>query len=313
MKRFAPLLIFLVGISALLWFLDVNRRSREKTEKAVTTEVVAPEGTASEASELAVRPLTDTVPGRYRAMVTLTPAESKRLIAIGLLSYPPFAEQLEKGEILVTKGTTNHYIAETLLNRELVPGSFTTGRIAPANSGYGEVSAEQETEFFFNKGVWEEHTFEQSLDKLREGSIILKGANLINYSTKKAAVVAGSETGGTTAMILPYIGDGKAKLIIPVGLEKNSSYDIDAVVAEMQVQGQGIPRLYSLPGEIFTEIEAIKQFSEVEVFQIASGGVGGAEGAVTLIIQGTQGNVMQVMHIIESVQGEPPFFGSDGN
>ncbi len=254
---------------------------------------------------------TDSIPGNFMAWVSLTPAESKRLIAKGLIIYGPVADQLGAGELIVCKGTTNHYIAEELLGGKIEPGRFTNGRIAPANSPFNTIEEDQISELYFHNGNYTSMPFDEALDKLRRGSVILKGANMINYDQKKAAVLIGSADDGTAGKILPNIGERAARLIIPVGLEKNSSSDIDALVKKMNDTSQGIPRLLTLPGELFTEIEAIKQFAYVDVVQVASGGVGGAEGAVSLVIRGTQDNVEQAMQTIKKIQGEKTFFSRD--
>jgi len=302
MKRLYPLFVFLVALTLIIWLAQKIHDRRYKTEEKEI---------AKNSAKTMKNIDTDSIPGDYRAWVSLTPAESKRLIAKGLLLYGPIADQLNDGDLVVCKGTTNHYIAEELLRSRLEPGRFTSGRIAPANSPYGTIETEQVTELYFHDGVHTNLPFDEALNKLRRGSVILKGANLINYDQKKAAVLIGSSDNGTVGKILPKIGEQKSKLIIPVGLEKNSSADIDALVKTMDGPSQGIPRLMSLPGELFTEIEAIKQFAHVEVTQIASGGVGGAEGAVSLLIRGTEENVDQAMKVIRKIQGEKPFFSRD--
>ncbi len=67
-----------------------------------------------------------------------------------------------------------------------------------------------------------------------------------------------------------------------------------------------------MPWRIFTEIEAIKEFANVEVQQIASGGINGAEGAVSLSVRGTQSELMKVREVLERVYGEKDFY-SDRN
>jgi len=302
MKRLYPLFVFLIALVAVIWFAQRLHDKRYITEEEEIIE---------EPAETMEEIKTDSIPGDFRAWVSLTPAESKRLIAKGLLLYGPFADQLNDGDLIVCRGTTNHYIAEELLGGKMEPGRFTNGRIAPANSPFNTAETDQITELYFHNGLYTNLSFDEALDKLRRGSVILKGANLINYDTKKAAVLVVNSDDGTMGKILPHIGDRGARLIIPVGLEKNSSSDIDALVKKMNDPAQGIPRLLLLPGELFTEIEAIKQFAYVDVTQIASGGVGGAEGAVSLVIRGTQDNVEEAMRNIKKIQGEKAFFSRD--
>jgi hypothetical protein len=67
----------------------------------------------------------------------------------------------------------------------------------------------------------------------------------------------------------------------------------------MKTQGMGFCEWYSnyLPG----------QFADVEVYQLASGGIAGAEGAVTLAIKGMPDQVEKAMAAVVSVHGESPF------
>lgn len=305
MKRLFPLFAFLTIMVLLILFLDRNRDRKEKTE-------VPPVEEETIVIQEVVKP-TDSIPGDYRAWVSLTPAESKRLIAEGLMAYAPIVEHLEQGEILLCKGSTNHYIAESLFNGTLVHGNFLSGRITPKGSKYSTISPDQVDDIYFQNGRYVKGTLDDALAHIKKGAIIIKGGNILNYETKKVAVLAGSPTGGTTAKILPFITNKTARLIIPIGLEKNSSIDIEATVDKMQDSSNGIPRLFNLPGEVFTEIEAIKQFADVEVFQVASGGIGGAEGAVSLVIRGTEDNVRHAMKFVEAAQGEPPFFSNEAD
>ena len=316
MKRLRPLFIFLALAIALLAFLNRNYYKKEKLKKAEKIEAIEKDTIiASPNIQEIVEPIQTTTTSsinEFKAWVTLTPAESKRLIAIGLHNYRPVANNLLNGDIIITKGTTNHYIAETFVNRKMTHGLFTNGRITPKGSKYAITDDVQISEFYFHNGEIKNLPLDSALKIMQPNTIIFKGANIINYATKKAAVFIGSSEGGTSGMILPYVNNGKAKLIIPVGLEKNSSIDIDATVAIMQDNSNtGIPRLFFLPGELFTEIEAIKTFANVEVLQIGAGGVGGAEGSVTLLIYGTEAQVDKAVKTIETIQGEKPFFELD--
>ena len=103
----------------------------------------------------------------------------------------------------------------------------------------------------------------------------------------------------------------KLRLIIPVGLEKDCSYDLyrqsNTVLSDLDPIGPAPPKLKLLQGKLFTEIEAIQQLANVEANQIASGGIGGAEGAITLLIRGEQVDVEEALEIIRNIQGEAPY------
>jgi len=247
-----------------------------------------------------------------RKPVILTVSESKRLIAKGLLNHPDIKDKLKKGVIIITRGSTNTYVAEELINLDLPHGNFLLGNIRPEKGTIKPDKSRIRTEIIIKDGkVLNDCTYLQGLSLLRHGDIVLKGANLINYHEKKAAVMIENPTGGTAGKFLPYVENHGVKLIIPVGLEKDGSWDIPMLSAFMEQKvGAGkreIPRLWELPGELFTEIEALKTFADVEVIQIGSGGIGGAEGGVFLSVTGTPGEVNKAISIIKSIQCEPPF------
>ena len=49
-----------------------------------------------------------------KALITLTPAESKRLIAKGVAAMPEVKKALETGIIIIARGTTNTYVVEEI-------------------------------------------------------------------------------------------------------------------------------------------------------------------------------------------------------
>ncbi len=122
--------------------------------------------------------------------------------------------------------------------------------------------------------------------------------------------MASSRNGGTTGKILPYVTVRKAHLIIPIGLEKQVSGDVVHIANLLREPTESlnqIPSMFLLSGQIVTEIEAIEILTDVSATQITAGGIGGAEGAVRLLLRGTREQVDMALQMIEEVQSEPPF------
>jgi hypothetical protein len=237
----------------------------------------------------------------HKTWVSLTVSESKRLIAKGIKVYPPVLERLNNGTVLVTKGTTNTYVAEELLNINLGSGDFVLGHILP-NKEQKLDRSNTRSELVLINGEEDATPYVLAMSRMKEGDIVFKGANVINYEKGQAGVLIGHPTGGTTGNIIPQIEKNKLHLIIPVGLEKCSNQDIDKLNELTQREKVSIngnmPYIWSIKGELFTEIEAIKQFADVEVLHMASGGIGGAEGAVSLGIFGSEKEVKKALKII---------------
>jgi hypothetical protein len=242
--------------------------------------------------------------------VTLTVAESKRLIAKGLARYAPVLEKITNGVVIVCRGSSNTYVAEELLQTNLLHGAFLTGRIQPQGSDPLEAQTSI-GEIVIRDGIYEPDTkLVAGLRSMQPGDIVFKGANLVNYRDRKAAVCIGHPTGGTMGVFLPFVEKQGVRLIIPVGLEKQTSQDLDELEAKSRIDHEldkKVPWLKVLPGEIFTEIEAIQQFADVEVYQLASGGIAGAEGSVMLAVKGAPEEVEKALAAVSAVHGEPPF------
>jgi hypothetical protein len=97
------------------------------------------------------------------------------------------------------------------------------------------------------------------------------------------------------------------RLIIPVGLEKRVNGDLNAIAEKLNAPGAGGYRLLPVPGEVFTELEAIAALTGAEVELIAAGGVCGAEGACWIAVSGNEDQEAFAEQIIASVSNEPPF------
>lgn len=290
-------------LAVVMLFLIVKLAYKEKPENTIVIN--------SAQTDTALNGKTISVNTTHQARVWLTVAESKRLIAKGLKKYPPVQEKLKSGYLLITKGTTNSYVAEEILNDTLVAGEYVLGHILPATGNVELDKSRNRKELVFKDGVLQDTSYPEMLKEMNTGDIILKGANIINYQKGQAGVLIGHPTGGTTGNIVPAIEEKKLRLIIPVGLEKESSQDIEVLSVLSKVPQEQVhkkaPYVWSIKGELFTEIEAIKQFADVEAIHMASGGVGGAEGAVTLLIRGNKDEVLKALQVVESVQGEKAF------
>jgi hypothetical protein len=90
-------------------------------------------------------------------------------------------------------------------------------------------------------------------------------------------------------------------------LEKRISGDLDEIANKVNTPGNKGFRLLPVPGEVVTEIEALKYLTGVKAEMIAAGGISGAEGCVWLAIEGSPEQVQQAEKLIQSVSSEPPF------
>lgn len=242
--------------------------------------------------------------------VRLTVAESKRLIAKGLSMNSAVRAKLEKGMVIITRGTTNTYILEELAGIYEPHGAFVTGKITPANKPDFSKGIDKIMEVVLVDGEPTELSYAEALSSMGDDDIIFKGANLINYDKSQAGICIGAENGGTVGRLREYTDSGKGRWIIPVGLEKDCSGDLFAS-SEMldKAENRNIATLLNVTNraEIYTEIEALKEFADVDVYTAAHGGVDGSEGGVSLIVCGSIEQVAKATAAAESIMGEPNF------
>jgi hypothetical protein len=66
-------------------------------------------------------------------------------------------------------------------------------------------------------------------------------------------------------------------------------------------------RLFPVPGEVITEIEALSLLTGATAELVAAGGVCGAEGSVWLAIAGSPEQEESAQRILKQVSGEPSF------
>jgi hypothetical protein len=64
---------------------------------------------------------------KEKALVSLTPAQSKRVIARAVAEDPLVQQALERGLLIVTLGTTNAFVVEALTGEPISPLRFAAG------------------------------------------------------------------------------------------------------------------------------------------------------------------------------------------
>ncbi len=248
----------------------------------------------------------------------LTPQAGKRLIARTLASHPAIIKALKNGTIVIVAGTTNGYVAEEILKIHKITNEFSRAHffrgltLPPSQKISLEGRLEDESKFpgdvVITRGVWHRgKTIADVIGSLKEGDVILKGANALDLTRKQAAILIGHPKAGTIGLALPAIIGRRVRLIIPVGLEKRIDGDLNALAEKLNAPGACGYRLFPVIGEVFTEIDALTALTAANVELIAAGGVCGAEGGCWIAVSGEKEQEEFAEQIIASVADEPPF------
>jgi hypothetical protein len=233
----------------------------------------------------------------------------KRLIGKGMAEHPAIKAVLEKGTLVIIAGTTNGYVAEEILGAlGQAEGFSRTGfrRGVTVAPGAKAPQADFPGDVVIVDGQWQPgKTVNDVADDLKEGDIVLKGANAFD-ARGKPAVQIGHPKGGTILQVVPTVIGRRVRLIVPVGLEKRVLEDVDVLAKRVNAPGVKGPRLFPMPGEIFTELDAIGLLTGAIPTLIAAGGIYGAEGASWLGLNGAESQVEAAVELIKSISGEPP-------
>ncbi len=252
-----------------------------------------------------------------RALVTLTVAESKRLIAKAVVELPQIQRALVEGTVIVAGGTTNGYIVEELLGKEIEKDKYTAGIIVKGR-GCTTPTEERIAPVVLVNGEKVDTPWTEALATLKAGDVFIKGGNALDIEGNVGVMVA-HPTGGTIGAALPILTARGVDLVLPVGLEK-----LVPSVTLASREG-GIHKMdYSLgmacglipvsTGQVVSEIEALGFLFGVDVIPYGAGGVGGSEGSQTLLIVGEDEDVQNAFEFMKNeIKGEPALKGIKQN
>ncbi len=246
-------------------------------------------------------------PRPMKAQITLTPAEAKRLIARALLLHPQIQRALKSGVIVLNLGSTNAYLAEELLGREIEKERFVAGLI-DSNGTCVVPKSERISSLVLREGRVIDENPEGLTRIMGPDDVFVKGANAVDTSGA-AWVMLASETGGTLGHVLGTLMARGVPILVPVGLEKYVPARLDtaatkAGIHQIELSTGSAVGLIPLPGEIFSEIEAFKLMGDVEVYIIGAGGIGGGEGSYTFMLEGGESVVKDIFDRVEKIRGE---------
>ena len=207
--------------------------------------------------------------------IQLTPAAGKQLIALALSKSDVIAEALQNHTLVIVAGTTNTYVAKEILASlgEAFDGKHFFRGITSGKAVPGDLP-EMDGDVVIERGKWIHGKIIQEVaPALKEGDVILKGANAVDLKTGEAAVLIGHPESGTLGPIFQACAGRRVRVIVPVGAEKR----VDGPISELcwmccDPDAKGV-RLAQAPGKAYTEIDAIRELTGAEARLIAAGGI----------------------------------------
>lgn len=239
-----------------------------------------------------------------KAQFTLTVSESKEIIAWAISEMPEVKDALKNGKIVLKGGTTVSAVAEKLVGEPL----WISGRITPRGTKTSLRKKSQPHSILIEKNDIRniDRYWNAILLELNKGDIVITGANALDVNGN-AAIMAAAPLGGKPINAISSLMVQGVEIIIAVGLEKLIPCSIkEAVIAAGQQStdkalGCAVG-LFHLIGKVITEKEAIEMLANVKCTIIGSGGILGAEGATTMVIEGSEKEVEKAFKIVLNIK-----------
>ncbi|KYZ76476.1 hypothetical protein AXX12_08570 [Anaerosporomusa subterranea] len=234
------------------------------------------------------------------AQITLTPGQAKVIIAAAILKLPAVEYALQHGKVVLKSGTTVAYIAKTLG----VPQMRLGGRFVPGGARTAPTQAKAPHIVVIENGDWRaiDTSLTEELLTLQSSDVFITGANAIDQHGV-AGLLAGLEGGSAAGNALGILWSEGIQTIIAAGLEKlipGSIIENCKLAGRKRIEksmGMAVGVL-PLTGKIITEKEAIEALTGVKATVIAAGGILGAEGATTMLIEGSATQIELVFSLI---------------
>ena len=147
------------------------------------------------------------------------------------------------------------------------------------------------------------------LKEMGPKDVYIKGVNALDAQGRVGVLIGGSRPEAVTiGRVMAARREQGINVIFPVGLEKLIPIPIEEAAQEAKQR----PRDYSMgmyctllpcEGTMVTELKAIDILSGAVATPIAAGGLGGAEGAIILVIKGNQEQMGAAINCIEQAKG----------
>lgn len=232
--------------------------------------------------------------------ITVTTSQAKNLIAASILNLPQVTHALKYGKVVLKSGTTVAFIAKALG----VPPMRLGGRFVPGGARTAMTTANAPHIVVVENGNWRviDTTLAEELLAMTSTDVFITGANAIDQHGL-AGLLAGLAGGSAAGQALGVLWSEGIQTIIAVGLEKlipGSILENCKLAGRKRIDKSMGMAVGVMPvtGKIITEKEAIELLTGVTATVIAAGGILGAEGATTLLIEGSEEQINHAFSLI---------------
>jgi hypothetical protein len=256
------------------------------------------------------------------AQIVLTPAESKKLIAQAVARLDVVQQAAKTGIVALHPSSSTYFIVEEITGARPKTNYWVCGVVTPKGmcvemamvlgAGYSpkEISADpgelRATWIIENGKLSAEESLSDLLYRMTPSDVYIKGVNALDPEGN-VGVLFGHQ--GSVGYIQSARRKRKFSIIYPAGLEKLIPLPIREAAKEAKLtkyeyaMGMPVGLFPCPPGMTVNELRAIEILSGAGAIPIAAGGLGGAEGALTLILKGEEDQIRKALEFVEQSKG----------
>ena len=241
-----------------------------------------------------------------KCQFTLTVPEGKRLIAKAVAAMPQVRKAMKEGTILLKGGTTVSAVSEELCGEAL----RISGRVSPRGTvAFGAADLVCPHSIVLRRGAPEpaDGRLAEIAREMGPSDVCVCGANIIDIQGN-AGMMAGRDLCGEPGSVIPVLLAEGIFCVIAAGLEKLSPVPIGEACrqagrkASAWSMGMAVG-LVPIPGRIVTELEALSILGFERRWLIGRGGIAGAEGASTFIVEGEESELRKCLALLQQIKG----------
>jgi hypothetical protein len=240
--------------------------------------------------------------------ITLTSSAGKRIIARGIKNLPEVQRVRKSGKILLKGGTTVSAVCEELCGKPMKISGMITPKGTLTSRFKHESSLPHSLILHRNKIIpldcreaWEKETA-----LLTPEDLVITGANAFD-SFGNALMMAATYNGGSSLPYFQTLLIEGVPFLIAVGLEKLAPGNLAKVIPlagrrKVDFSYGAAVGLVPLFGNLFTEVEALESLARLKAWVIGKGGMHGAEGSTTFLIEGPSREVLKIDKLYQGVR-----------
>jgi len=244
-----------------------------------------------------------------RIQITLTSPAGKRIIAKGIKALPLVQKVQNRGKILLKGGTTVSAVSEELCGKSMrisgmiTPQGTLTSRFKhQIQCAHAHILKEGQIIPLRTREDWE-----KEIPSFTPEDLVITGANAFD-AHGQAALMAATYAGGSSLPFFQTLLIEGVPFLIAAGLEKLAPGNLREVISlagrkKVDFSYGSAVGLIAVFGRIFTEVEALETLGGVKAWVIGKGGIHGAEGSTTFLVEGPQKEVMKIDKIYQSAKG----------